>query len=186
MTPARGGRRQRQSQRQGTGGAVGARPALERFHSEIEFHMTPIFYDIVSISYGIGFTQLKNGKFLPFILRSLPFVLSCEYCEYLRPDLGTHWVCAGATVKTNAKTVQNKIASDSVKCQAFEAEASVAVGITVAVSIAVAAGDTDTQGERVTDTRYIIAWLTCCCCCCVSMTAQREAERAAKPVRDRE
>lgn len=85
--------------------------------------------------------------------------------------------------------VQNKIASDSVKCQAFEAdvEASVAVAITVAVSIAVAAGDTDTQGERVTDTRYIIAWLTCCCCCCcVSMTAQREAERAAKPVRDRE
>lgn len=75
--------------------------------------------------------------------------------------------------------VQNKIASDSVKCQAFEAS--------VAVSVAVAAGDTDAEGERVTDTRYIIAWLTCCCCrCCVSMTVLREAERAAKPVRERE
>lgn len=66
--------------------------------------------------------------------------------------------------------VQNKIASDSVKCQAFEAE----VAVSVAVTVAVAAGDTDTEGERVADTRYIIAWLTCCCRCCVSMTALRE------------
>lgn len=49
------------------GGSVGASAALERFHSEIEFHMTAIFYDIVSISYGIRFTQLKKkkGKNLP-------------------------------------------------------------------------------------------------------------------------
>lgn len=84
MTPGRGGRRGRAVTQKGLcrgraqgRGAVGARAALERFHSEIEFHMTPIFYDIVSISYGIRFTQLKNGKFLPFILRTLPFALSC-------------------------------------------------------------------------------------------------------------
>lgn len=73
--------------------------------------------------------------------------------------------------------VQNKIASDSVKCQAFEAE----LAVSVAVGVAVAAGDTDTEGERVTDTRYIIAWLTCCCRrCCVSMTALRERRESGQ------
>lgn len=68
-------------------------------------------------------------------------------------------------MKTNAKTLaQNKIASDSVKCQAFEAR--LAAAVAAAVDVAVAAADTDTHwaSERVTDTRYIIAWLTCCCC----------------------
>lgn len=61
------------------GGKEGA--ALERFHSEIEFHMTAIFYDIVSISYGIRFTQLKKKgqefAVAPLCLRLVKIVNIC-------------------------------------------------------------------------------------------------------------